>query len=202
MALRRGFKSDCERIAERIRTTTRLSTGAPVTPETLSQHLGVELVAGDELLPLSRFTELRDLQPDAFSACTFPPIGGRTVVVYNPLSSKGRRNSDLAHELAHILLGHELSRIQAIGDSTFFSCDPQQEEEATWLASCLLLPRGLLLEEVRHGKTAAAIAQQYEVTEAMATFRINVTGVLRQVRQGKRTPAKKSTSPPTQRRVS
>lgn len=190
MALRRGFKSECERIAERVRAATRLSTGAQVTPEALAQHLDVELVAGDELLPLARFRDLHNLQPGAFSACTFPPIAGRTVIVYNPLSSKGRRNSDLAHELAHILLGHELSRIETIGESTFLSCDPQQEEEAAWLASCLLLPRGLLLEEVRHGRTAAAIARKYEVAEAMASFRVNVTGVLRQVDLGRRTPVK------------
>ena len=183
MALRRGFKSECERLAERIREATHLSTGAPVSPQTLAQHLDVELIAGDDLLPASRFEELRELQDDAFSACTFQPTDGRTVVVYNPLSSDGRRNSDVAHELAHILLGHELSRVETIGDSTFLSCDPRQEEEATWLAGCLLLPRDLLLAEVRHRSTAAAIAKKYGVTQAMATFRINVTGVLRQARR-------------------
>ena len=180
MSLRRGFKSECERIVERIRAATSLSTGDHVSPETLAQHLNIELVPGDDLLPLSRFEELRDLQTDAFSACTFSPTEGRPIVVYNPLSSKGRRSSDLAHELAHILLGHELSRVETIGKSTFLSCDPQQEEEATWLAGCLLLPRGLLLNEVRAGETAATIAKKYDVSETMSTFRVNATGVLRQ----------------------
>ena len=185
MALRRGFKSESERIAERVRAEAHLSTGTQVSPEALAEHLGVELLAGDTLVPLSRFEELSELQDDAFSACTFPPIDGRTVVVYNPLSSIGRRNSDVAHELAHILLGHELSRVETIGESTFLSCDPQQEEEAGWLAGCLLLPRELLLREVRRGGSAAAIADKYEVSEDMAVFRINVTGVLRQTRHGR-----------------
>ena len=189
MALRRGFKSECERIAERIRAEAHLSTGAQVTPEALAKHLDVEVLAGDTLLPRGRFEELRELQDDAFSACTFPPIDGRTVVVYNPLSSIGRRNSDVAHELAHILLGHELSRVETIGENTFLSCDPQQEEEAGWLAGCLLLPRELLLQEVRRGGNAAAIAEKYDVSPDMATYRINVTGVLRQTRRGRRSRA-------------
>ena len=189
MALRRGFKSESERIAERVRAEAHLSTGAQVSSETLAEHLGVELLAGDALVPLSRFEELRELQDDAFSACTFPPIDGRTVVVYNPLSSIGRRNSDVAHELAHILLGHELSRVETIGESTFLSCNPQQEEEAGWLAGCLLLPRELLLREVGRGRSAAAIADKYDVSEDMAVFRINVTGVLRQTRRGRRSRA-------------
>ena len=189
MALRRGFKSESERIAERVRADAHLSTGAQVSPGALAEHLNVELLAGDALLPLSRFKELHKLQADAFSACTFPPIDGRTVVVYNPLSSIGRRNSDVAHELAHILLGHELSRVETIGESTFLSCDPQQEEEAGWLAGCLLLPRELLLREVRRGLRASAIAEEYDVSEDMAVFRINVTGVLRQTRRGQRSRA-------------
>lgn len=189
MALRRGFKSECERIAERVRAEAHLSTGAQVNPETLAKHLDVEVLAGDVLLPRSRFEDLRELQDDAFSACTFPPIEDRTVVVYNPLSTIGRRNSDVAHELAHILLGHELSRVETIGESTFLSCDPQQEEEAGWLAGCLLLPREVLLREVRRGTGAAAIAEKYEVSEDMATFRLNVTGVLRQTRRGRRSRA-------------
>ena len=82
------------------------------------------------------------------------------VVVYNPLSAKSRRRSDLAHELAHTLLDHELSRVERLGDVTFLSCDPTQEEEAAWLSGCLLLPRALLLAEVRRGSGAAEIAKK------------------------------------------
>ena len=60
--------------------------------------------------------------------------------MHNPLYSEPRRNSDLTHEIAHTLLGHELSRIERIGDLTFRSCDPAQEEEAGWLSGSLLLP--------------------------------------------------------------
>lgn len=186
MALRRGFKSEAERIADRIRRDAQLSTGVPVTPEILDTHLGVEIIAGDDLVPQTRFEELRALQVDAFSACTLSPSEGRLVVVYNPLSKPGRRNSDVAHELAHILLGHEFSRIETVGNVTFRSCDPQQEEEAAWLAGCLLLPRGLLLQEVLRQKSAQAIAKEYQVSQDMAEFRIRVTGVRKQAQRMRR----------------
>ncbi len=180
MALRRGFKSEAERIAKQVRAELELNGSQSVAPETLANLLGIEVRAGDELIPRERFVELDQIQRGAFSACTLRPSNGRIVVVYNPLSSLSRRTSDLAHELAHILLDHRLSQIERLGDITFLSCDQTQEEEAAWLSGCLLLPRALLLAEVRRGSDAKAIAKRYRVSEKMAQYRLNVTGVVRQ----------------------
>ena len=186
MALRRGFKSEAERIARDVRTELGIRAAEPVAPEALAELLGIEVRAGDELIPRKRFTELERVQPGAFSACTFRPSADRVVVVYNPLSAKSRQRSDLAHELAHTLLEHELSRVEKLGDVTFLSCDSTQEEEAAWLSGCLLLPRALLLAEVRRGSGARDIAKKYGLSERMAQYRLNVTGVTRQNRAGQR----------------
>lgn len=180
MALRRGFKSEAERIARRVRVDLGLSAADPVAPELIAELLGIEVRAGDELLPRERFQELEDIQPDAFSACTLRPSLDRVVVVHNPLSPKTRQKSDVAHELAHMLLDHELSRVQRLGDITFLSCDPVQEEEAAWLSGCLLLPRALLLADVSRGAGAEEIARKHGVSERMAQYRLDVTGVVRQ----------------------
>ena len=180
MALRRGFKSEAERIARRVRVELGLGATESATPEMLADLLGIQVRAGDELIPRERFVELERMQPGSFSACTIRPSDGRVVVVYNPLSAKSRRRSDLAHELAHTLLEHELSRVERLGDVTFLSCDPTQEEEAAWLSGCLLLPRALLLAEVRRGFGATEIAKKCGVSEGMAQYRLNVTGVVRQ----------------------
>ena len=182
MALRRGFKSEAERIARRVQTELGVSASESVTPESLAELLGIEVRAGDELIPRKRFVKLEQVQPGAFSACTFRPSADRVVVVYNPLSAKSRRRSDLAHELAHALLNHELSRVEKLGDVTFLSCDPTQEEEAAWLSGCLLLPRALLLAEVGRGADAKEIARKVGVSERMAQYRLDVTGVVRQSR--------------------
>ena len=182
MALRRGFKSEAERIARRVRADLGVSATQSVAPEHIAELLGIEVRAGDELLPRERFQELEDIQPDLFSACTLRPSPDRVVVVHNPLSPKTRQKSDVAHELAHILLDHDLSRVQRLGDVTFLSCDPIQEEEAAWLSGCLLLPRALLLAEVSSGATARDIARKHGVSERMTQYRLDVTGVARQNR--------------------
>ena len=181
MALRRGFKSEAEKISKDLRVQLGKNAADPLSPEEVAQLLGIEIRAGDELIPLERFRELEDLQRGAFSACTLKPSSERVVIVHNPLYSESRRNSDLTHEIAHTLLGHELSRIEKIGDLTFRSCDSTQEEEASWLSGSLLLPRTLLLKEVATGEEARGIAEKYRVSEEMARYRIRVTGVERQL---------------------
>ena len=180
VALRRGFKSEAERIAQQVRSEVGIGAAQMVTPEVLADLLSVEIRSGDELISRKRFVELDQIQEGAFSACTFRPSNGRVVVVYNPISPPTRKRSDLAHELAHILLNHDLSRIEKLGDVTFITCDATQEEEAAWLAGCLLLPRALLLAEVRRGLLAKDIARKCGVSEDMARYRLNVTGVVRQ----------------------
>ena len=180
MALRRGFKSEAERIAGRVQADLGLSAEEQIEPELIAELLGIEVKAGDELLPRERFQELQEIQADAFSACTLRPSPDRVVVVYNPLSSKTRQKSDVAHELAHVLLNHDMSLVQRLGEVTFFSCNPVQEEEAAWLSGCLLLPRALLLAEVRRRANARDIANKHGVSERMAQYRLGVTGVTRQ----------------------
>jgi hypothetical protein len=85
-----------------------LGAAAPIDPFKIAAHLGVEVRQADELVGRHRLKELRRIQPDAFSAATFRMSSGKTVVVLNPLSSAGRMNSDLAHELSHLVLDHSL----------------------------------------------------------------------------------------------
>lgn len=186
MVLRRGFKSEAELIAGDVRKKLGVGSSESVTPKMIADLLGIKIHAGDDLIRFEKFKELEELQPGAFSACTLQPNGKEKVIVYNPLCAKSRTRSDLAHELAHILLNHNMSQIVRLGDITFLSCDQTQEEEAAWLSGCLLLPRALLLAEVRRGSDAKAIARSYGVSEKMAQYRLNVTGVVRQHQASKR----------------
>jgi Zn-dependent peptidase ImmA (M78 family) len=153
--------------------------------EEVARHLGVEMICADHLVPLERLEELQRLQQDAFSAGTFRCLDGRRVVVYNPLHSRGRTRSNQAHELAHIILDHDVRTIEQVGNLKFLTCDIEQEEEADWLGGCLLLPRELLLKAARKGLTSADIAAQYETSETMARFRLNASGVLVQLGRAK-----------------
>ncbi len=97
------------------------------------------------------------------------------------MASVGRRSSDVCHEVAHIVLEHEVGEVEKVGTLTFFTCDPDEEQEANWLAGCLLLPRPLLLAAARRGLSPVEMAEEYGVSEQMATFRLRTTGVQRQL---------------------
>jgi len=181
--MRRGFKAEAERIAGRILTQLGNPPTRPADIRALAQHLHVEVISAAELVDVTELEELERLQPGAFSAATFRMPGNRVVAVYNPLNERGRTNSDLAHELAHLLLNHDVRELQTIAGRTFFTCDPEQEQEANWLAGSLLLPRPLLLREAMNGATADRLADRYSVTPAMARFRLNTSGVLLQAQR-------------------
>jgi hypothetical protein len=164
-----------------------LSANARIDLGMLAEHLGVVVRSADELVPLSELKRLDELQPGCFSAASIRLPNGKIVAVINPLSeSVARRDSDLAHELAHMILGHQPSQVDRVGDLTFFDCDPEQEAEANWLAGCLLLPRPLLLAAAKQGLTAEQIAEENSVSIQMARFRLNASGVYFQVKQGGR----------------
>jgi Zn-dependent peptidase ImmA (M78 family) len=181
--MRRGFKAEAERTAEQLRTAMGKRATDALDAVELAQHVGAEVRRADELTSQEKLETLEELQPGAFSACTFT-VGNRHVIVYNPLASDGRTQSDIAHEVAHIVLAHEMKSIETIGGINFFTCDPEEEQEANWLAGCLLLPRRLLYLAARRGLDAAAIAETYRVSEQMAAFRLRTTGVMRQLQAG------------------
>lgn len=178
--MRRGFKAEAERIAARVRTAMGLKAADGLDAVSLAKHVGAEVRCADELTSLDKLTNLEQLQPGAFSACTFE-IAERHVVVYSPLASLGRMQSDIAHEVAHILLKHEIKTVEEIGGLSFFTCDPDEEQEANWLAGCLLLPRPLLLSSARRRMEVSDIAAEFNVSEQMAAFRLRTTGVSRQL---------------------
>lgn len=178
--MRRGFKADAERLAASVRKEMGKRPFAHVDAVELARHAGAEVRCADELTSLAKLEHLDELQPGAFSACTFS-IGERHVVVYNPFATAGRTQSDIAHEVAHLLLKHSVKSVETIGGVSFFTCDADEEQEANWLAGCLLLPRPLLLHAAKRGMDCAAIAEAYNVSEAMAAFRLRTTGVERQL---------------------
>jgi Zn-dependent peptidase ImmA (M78 family) len=179
--MRRGFKAEAERIANQLRQDMGLPSAVPAKALWLAEHMGVTVRSADELVDRRRLEELAEIQPDAFSAATFRLPGGHIVVVTNPLNSPGRVNSDLAHELAHLLLNHRTRRLESVAGMRFFTCDQEQEEEANWLGGCLLLPRELLLAAARKGWSAQRISEEHDVSLPMARFRLNASGVLIQI---------------------
>jgi Zn-dependent peptidase ImmA (M78 family) len=189
MTMRRGFRAEAERISSAIRADLGIGAADPLPLEEAARVRKAEVVSAFDLVDLDRLAELDRLQAFAFSACTFE-VDGNAVIVFNPLRSPARQQSDVAHELSHLLLRHELTEIREVAGLPFRTCRTDQEEEATTLGGTLLLPRPLLLRAVRRGMGVDEIARKYAVTPEMARFRINTTGVLRQIERSPGTRAR------------
>jgi Zn-dependent peptidase ImmA (M78 family) len=179
VTLRRGFRAEAEGYAASIRAELDLKTSDPIDLAAVADLTGVRVVSADRLVDRERLVELERIQAFAFSACTFD-IDGSKVIVLNPLRSRERQTSDTAHELAHVLLKHDLTEIRELAGMPFRTCRSDQEEEATTLGGTLLLPRPLLLRAAKKGMEIEDIAVTYRVTLEMARFRYNTSGIARQ----------------------
>ena len=190
--MRRGFKTEAERTATAIRERLGCKDDQPADLDAVARDLGVLIISADQLVDRRRLEELDAIQPDAFSAATFRRLSGAPVVVYNPLHPEGRTRSNQAHELAHVILNHDVRTIERVGNLKFLTCDTEQEQEADWLGGCLLLPRQLLLKAAFDAMTPAQVAEKYKTSEPMARFRLNASGVLVQVGRSKASKARSS----------
>lgn len=191
--MRRGFKASADRHAADLREAVGCSEYKTIDLSAVARYLKVAVLAADKVLgSLEPLRTLHKEQEGAFSAATFV-FHGRTVVLYNPIDLNGRyippaeakhdgrTRSNVAHEFSHLVLGHQVREVQQIAGHSFFTCNPEQEAEANWLAACMLLPRRLLLTAAYRGDTDDEIARDQKVSLDMAVFRMNTSGVRMQV---------------------
>ncbi len=185
--MERGFKSRCEAMAKSLRVELGVQPADPLKASQLASYLCVPVWSVAAIgLADGDLHQLLEVDPDSWSAITVS-ASGREAIIVNPNHRRGRHSSDVMHELAHLLLGHEASRmlIMADGDLALRGYDPSSEEEATWLAAALLLPRVALVEIKKQSMPHRVACNQYEVSEQLLNFRLQVTGVERQIGRGK-----------------
>jgi Zn-dependent peptidase ImmA (M78 family) len=185
---RRGFKTWAEQTSLRVHQKLKLSANSPLDPFRLAELLGVSVVTPDELTDLAEDIRRRlvDDHRDCWSAITVTDGRGH-LIVSNPAHAQTRLNSSLAHEIAHIILGHEPSMMFMSPNSgmALRTHNEEQEEEANWLAGCLLLPREALMFIRQRGMPDEDACSQFGVSSAMLRFRFNVTGVDVQLRHAR-----------------
>jgi Zn-dependent peptidase ImmA (M78 family) len=186
---RRGFKTWAEEIALRVREKLNLPAEAPADPCQIAELLSVPVLGPNELpdLPSDCKHRLATEHSDTWSAITVAS-GKHHLIVLNTRHAPARRNSDLAHELAHLILGHEPSMmfVTPASGTALRTHNKEQEDEATWLAGCLLLPRDALLAIRRRRLSNEDACREYSVSPAMLRFRLNASGVDIQLRRAKK----------------
>jgi len=83
------------------------------------------------------------------------------------------------HELAHIILGHDLASATFADGGEFIpsTYNQDQEDEAAWLGGTLLLPRPALLWMRRGRLSDEDAATHFGVSPDLLRWRIRMTGI-------------------------
>ncbi len=176
MSLRRGFKAEANRISLRLRHELGLTPHAPIDLFVVADRLGAHVV------PLSDFIQecpdavrhFTHVEPRAFSAATVPLPGNRRVIIFNDSHKPARRNSNLAHEIAHLALGHEFTL--PIDTTGCRIIDRDVEDEANWLGPTILISNEAALHILREAMDTTTACREYGVTSAVLRMRINASG--------------------------
>jgi Zn-dependent peptidase ImmA (M78 family) len=177
--LRRGFKALAERNALAARTALGRGPLDPLDAWEYAGHLNV-VVAEFSSLGLSNdaVQQLTIIDQSSWSAMTLKDAGV-TLIVLNPSHAPTRQPNNLMHELAHIELNHQPTRVDVSATGLLLLSDysDDQELEADWHAGALLLPREALVKMKTSGASTAEIALHFGVSEALCQWRLRMTGV-------------------------
>jgi len=184
--LDRGFKSWAERTSLAFRKELGVSIEDPLRPEIVAEYLDIELWSPNHVPGMTQdvLNQLLKVDPWGWSAAGVE-VHNRGIIIYNPRHSRARQVSDVMHELAHFILDHQPARIILSADLdglTMRSFNQKQEDEANCVAWTLLLPRDGLLRAKQRRLSTEQIAEHYGVTNSLATYRVNTTGVEKQLR--------------------
>ena len=173
--LRRGFKTEADTLAKELRTELGLSPAAPLSPWKLADYLSIPLFPLSELRSFipKDVSYLMNSGSSQFSAATIF-FGTRRRIIFNDAHHTRRQASDIAHELAHGLLGHPPG--PPLSDEGCRNFDPRLEAEANWLGPALLISKEAALEILRKGLSLEAAARTYGVSQQVVQMRLNVTG--------------------------
>lgn len=185
----RGFKSWCEQVAIQRRKELDIPPTDPLPSHHLAQHLNVLVWRAEEVpnVDSAHLQVLLQDDPESWSAITLV-VGPQPLIILNTAHSIARQSSDLMHELAHLIIGHEPAKVFVGESGTLMlnSFSKQQEDEANWLAGCLLLPREALLAIRRRRISDAEAQTRYGVSPQMFQYRINVSGIESQLKRAAR----------------
>jgi Zn-dependent peptidase ImmA (M78 family) len=182
--VKRGFKTNAERIASEVRNELDLNEDARLEPLELAEHLAIPVLNLGELsrvVPRNSFAQyFVAADPDSFSAVTIFR-GYKRLIVHNESHHPNRQASNLTHEVSHSLLEHEPTPVVSDDGQRYWNAEV--EEEANWLGAALLVPREGALSMAKADCTVAEIAAHYGVSESLARWRISQTGVAQQVQR-------------------
>lgn len=177
---KKGFKTWAEKISVDLRVKIGVKPSAFLSGRVLASYLNVNIFCPKDFPEFSEDKLQLLFGSSDWSAITLKPFDN-FLVIHNDGHNFVRQESNIMHEMAHILCEHKMSKIQhsELG-LTMREYDSEQEAEAEWLGGCLQLPRVALYYAIQqYGLNIPAIGNKFSASEQMVKYRLGVTGLLR-----------------------
>jgi len=182
--LKRGFKSWADKKAIEYRKLLGKKYFDLLSARELANYLEIEIITPRQIPGLKSDDASILLNDDhnSWSAITIKNHSNSFIIISNPTHSGKRQESDLMHEIAHIVCEHKMEKIKLRTDFPYPLRDynTQQEEEAKWLGGCLQIPRNALVHMLYKGLDISELSEHFGASLDMVRYRINITGVKKQ----------------------
>jgi Zn-dependent peptidase ImmA (M78 family) len=173
MKLRRGFIKEAEEISLSFRQEMGVLSSEPICVFRLCEHLEI---------PLTKLSQIQKISADVrkhlidnsfgetkFFAVTLKP-NGVPEILHNDYVSAARQHSDISHEIAHIVLGHEPHAL--VGKRGCRHYDKIMEREAHELGYTILIPKESALFAVENFSDRREAARYFGVSTSLLNYRI------------------------------
>jgi hypothetical protein len=177
--LRRGFKTEAEAYSVEFRQELGIEPHAPLDMFRLAGLLEIptlRLSAMEDDLPPASYALLTARNDAPFSAVTLF-FGRRRAVVFNDSNAPTRQQSDLAHELAHAILGHPPSELTDESGGRHYN--ETLEAEAICLSGVLLVPRDAAIRLAFQKAPLETAAAQYNISPKLMRMRLHQSGAVK-----------------------
>jgi len=179
MTLRRGFRKEARALSLEVRAELGTEVFAPLDPYALAELYGIEVFdLRNPVLPQESVRHLTEVRPHVFSAALVPLQPSGAIIIENHVHHPRRRRSTMAHEMAHVLLEHPFG-LMLTDENGCRSAVRGIEEEAAELSGELLIPTDAARIAAFKGWSDQTVARYFDVSVAMAQWRMNITAARR-----------------------
>ncbi len=176
----RGFKTIAEQKSILIREELSISKFKPLDAFKLAEHKQIPIFSVDDVFAENKTHPSYAFMsnPGKFNALWMPNEDGDKIIIHNSNHSPYRQQSNLMHELAHIILEHEMpddiAQLCKLYNLHYYN--KKDEQEAKYLGACLQIPKPGLLWAIKENWTIDQISQFFTASPEMVNYRLNSIG--------------------------
>lgn len=189
--MKHGFKTWAEKKSLELRADLGLKEHDHLCAFALSLYLKIPVYTPSDLISFglmeASVATLLGTGSPHWSAAMLPISFTEQWIIHNPNHSAQRQQSNIMHEIGHVLCNHSYEALNKKETSEYQlrAFIGEQEEEAEWLGSCLQLPRKALSWALYKSYSLQQISELHNASIEMVKYRVGITGLSKQMRFGK-----------------